>query len=60
MRKDGRSALEEQPTLLARVLMGEINEIAVRHKLQGPYRVAYKRNSAGHHVIALVFEPQPP
>ena len=40
--------------------MGEIEQAATRHNLRGYYRVGYKRNGDGHHVVALIFEPQPP
>jgi hypothetical protein len=59
-RKEGRANLGDQPTLLARVFMQEIEQLAQRHHLRGYYRVAYKRNEAGHHVVALIFEAQPP
>jgi hypothetical protein len=38
--------------------MGEIEQVA-RHNLRGYCRVANERNDAGHHVVALIFEPQP-
>jgi hypothetical protein len=60
MRKEGRAPLDEQPTLLARILIAELKQIAKSHNLQGRVRVAYKRNTEGHHVVALIFEPQPP
>jgi hypothetical protein len=60
MRKEGRADLVEQPTLLARLLMGDIEQVAKKHNLRGYYRVGYKRNADGHHVVALIFEPQPP
>jgi hypothetical protein len=59
-RKEGRAPLDDQPTLLARVLMGDIETIARARDLRGYYRVAYKKNGDGHHVVALIFEPQPP
>lgn len=47
------------PTLLAQAIITEIRGLKiVRHLVGG--RVAYKRNSKGEHVVAIVFPPQPP
>jgi len=53
-----RSANEGGPTLGARVLMNEIEQLARAKHLVG--RVAYKMNDKGEHVVALIFPPQPP
>jgi hypothetical protein len=58
-RKEGRAALEDQPTLGARVLMTDIERLAKARHITG-YRVAYKVNARGEHVVALIFPPQPP
>jgi hypothetical protein len=49
----------DRPTLGARVLMNEIEQLA-RAKHLVNHRVAYKMNERGEHVIALIFPPQPP
>jgi hypothetical protein len=49
---------DHRPSLGAQVIMREIEQIATRQRLQG-YRVAYKRNAKGEHVVALLFPPQP-
>lgn len=56
-RKSDRPALRDEPTLGARVLMGEIERIARAKHLVG-YRVAYKQNAKGEHVVALIYPPQ--
>jgi hypothetical protein len=47
------------PTLLAQAIMSEIRDLKIVRDLVGG-RVAYKRNSKGEHVVAIVFPPQPP
>jgi ribosomal protein L35AE/L33A len=54
-----RTRGRDGPTLGARVLMAEIDQIAKAKHLVG-HRVAYKMNDKGEHVIALIFPPQPP
>lgn len=58
-RKGGRAPLEDQPTLGARAVMNEIEQVARAKHLVG-FRVAYKTNDRGEHVVALIFPPQPP
>jgi hypothetical protein len=58
VRKEGRGRLDDVPTLGARVLMNEIDELALRRCIAG-YRVAYRMNDRGEHVVALIFPPQP-
>lgn len=47
------------PTLLAQALMSEIRELKIVRGLVAG-RVAYKRNTKGEHVVAVVFPSQPP
>ena len=54
-----RMANEGGPTLGARVLMTELEQLARAKRLVG-HRVVYKMNDRGEHVIALIFPPQPP
>jgi hypothetical protein len=35
-------------------------EVVARSKKLVDFRVAYKRNAQGEHVVALIFPPQPP
>jgi hypothetical protein len=49
---------DPRPTLGVRAVMNAIEELAQARSLQGA-RVAYKRNSQGEHVVALIFPPQP-
>ncbi len=58
-RKSDRPPLRDEPTLGARVLMSEIEQIARAKHLVG-FRVAYKRNANDEHVVALIFPSQPP
>jgi hypothetical protein len=52
-------ANRERPTLGARALMGQIEKIAEAERLIG-YRVAYKMNDKGEHVVALIYQSYPP
>jgi hypothetical protein len=54
-----RQPPEDGPTLGARVLMNEIDQLARAKHLVG-HRVAYKMNDKGEHVVAVMFPPQPP
>ena len=49
---------DPRPTLGVRAVMNAIEELAQVRGLQGS-RVAYKRNSQGEHVVALIFPAQP-
>jgi len=49
---------DDRPTLGARAMMRAIEELASQRGLQG-YRVAYKQNAKGEHVVALIFPAQP-
>jgi hypothetical protein len=46
------------PTLLAQAIMTEVRDLKIVRELVGG-RVAYKCNSKGEHVVAIVFPPQP-
>jgi hypothetical protein len=59
MAGQNRTANENGPTLGARVLMTEIEQLARAKHLVG-HRIAYKMNAKGEHVVALIFPPQPP
>jgi len=48
----------ETPTLGARALMRVIEELAVSERLI-EYRVAYKKNAKGEHVVALIYRSHP-
>jgi len=50
---------DPRPTLGVRAVMNAIEQLAQVRGLQG-FRVAYKQNSRGEHVVALIFPPQPP
>jgi hypothetical protein len=50
---------DPRPTLGIRAVMDAVEEVARAKKLVD-FRVAYKRNSQGEHVVALIFPPQPP
>jgi hypothetical protein len=58
-RNDDRRSLKEEPTLLARVLMQALMQLASERHLSGS-RVVYRQNPKGEHVVALIFPPQPP
>jgi len=49
---------DDRPTLGARAIMRAIEELAGQRGLKG-YRVAYKQNAKGEHVVALIFPAQP-
>jgi hypothetical protein len=53
-----RHFLDDRPTLGARAIMSDIEELAKARKLVDA-RVAYKKNAKGEHVVALIFPPQP-
>jgi hypothetical protein len=57
-RKEGRGRLDDVPTLGARALMNAIDELALKKCIAG-YRVAYRMNDRGEHVVALIYPPQP-
>jgi hypothetical protein len=48
-----------RPTLGVRALMNAAESLAKAHNLVD-YRIAYKRNGRGEHVVAIIFPPQPP
>jgi hypothetical protein len=50
---------DPRPTLGVRAVMAAVEEVARAKKLVA-FRVAYKRNAQGEHVVALIFPPQPP
>ena len=50
---------QDTPTLGARMLMGKIEQLAKAERLVG-YRVAYKKNDKGEHVVALIYQCFPP
>jgi hypothetical protein len=50
---------DPRPTLAVRALMGAIEELARAKQLAG-FRVAYKQNARGEHVVALIFPPPQP
>ena len=54
-----RTGNRDGPTLGARALMGQIEKIAEAERLVG-YRVAYKKNDKGEHVVALIYQCYPP
>jgi predicted membrane GTPase involved in stress response len=54
-----RERLDEQPTLGARALMAALDELCRARGLVG-FRVGYKTNAKGEHVVAVVFPPQQP
>ena len=54
-----RQPIADTPTLGARALMGQIEKIAEAERLIG-YRVAYKKNDKGEHVVALIYQSYPP
>jgi len=47
---------DPRPTLGVRALMSAIEELARARELSG-FRVAYKQNARGEHVVALIFPP---
>ncbi|MDP8999939.1 MAG: hypothetical protein M3O46_07490 [Myxococcota bacterium] len=49
---------DQRPTLGVRVLMTAVEEMA-RAKAIQRFRVVYKMNDRGEHVIALIFPPRP-
>lgn len=49
---------DPRPTLGVRALMNAVEELARRRGLAG-FRVAYKQNGRGEHVVALIYPPQP-
>jgi hypothetical protein len=57
-RKEASGRLDDVPTLGARALMNAIDELALRKCIAG-YRLAYKMNDRGEHVVALIYPPQP-
>jgi hypothetical protein len=48
-----------RPTLGVRALMSAVENVVKAQCLVG-YRIAYKRNGRGEHVVAIIFPPQPP
>jgi hypothetical protein len=54
-----RHPAEDGPTLGARALMNAVEELCRSRGLVG-FRVLYKKNATGQHVVAIVFPPQPP
>jgi hypothetical protein len=46
--------IDDQPNLGTRALMQAIDDLAKAHHLTAA-RVAYKRNTKGEHVVALIF-----
>ena len=53
-----RHVPDDPPTLGARALMRQLEELVKAHGLVGA-RVRYKRNPAGEHVVAIVFASFP-
>jgi hypothetical protein len=50
---------QDLPTLGARAVIRAVEEVARAKHLLG-WRVGYKKNDKGEHVVALIFPPQPP
>jgi hypothetical protein len=50
-----RNLHQDTPNLGIRALMNAIDELAKAKGLVG-WRVAYKRNAKGEHVVALIFQ----
>jgi hypothetical protein len=50
---------DDPPTLIVRVVMQAVADLATARKLVGA-RIAYKKNARGEHVVALIFPSQPP
>jgi hypothetical protein len=50
---------DPRPTLGVRAVMNAIEELAQARRLVD-FRVTYKTNALGEHVVALIFPAQPP
>jgi hypothetical protein len=48
---------DPRPTLGVRAVMSAVEDLARARHLAG-FRVAYKPNAQGEHVVALIFPPQ--
>ena len=59
MAQASRPALEDPSPLGAQAFMQTIEGLARSRELAG-FRVAYKMNAAGEHVVALIYPPQAP